>query len=270
MPDIALTYIGGPTALLEYGGVRFLTDPTFDAPQTYEPRNGFAHTKTHGPALAPSELGAVDLALVSHHHHGDNLDILGAALLRDLPLTISTTKAAEDLGGTVVGLEPWASVQVGKVTITAVPALHGPRGRKAAAPSSDSSCGRRKRPASTSAGTTPRSRTSNPSPSASGRSTSRSSSPAPPASPSPRASSPCPRRTRCSPRASWRATRSWGCTRRTGHTSPSPGRTSAGRSRRGPIRRDPARPPRDPSEDLTPEPPGGAVAHLVPASGRLD
>ncbi|MDP9841514.1 MBL fold metallo-hydrolase [Streptosporangium lutulentum] len=134
MPDIALTYIGGPTALLEYGGVRFLTDPTFDAPQTYEPRNGFAHTKTHGPALAPSELGAVDLALVSHHHHGDNLDILGAALLRDLPLTISTTKAAEDLGGTVVGLEPWASVQVGKVTITAVPALHGPPGSEGRGP----------------------------------------------------------------------------------------------------------------------------------------
>ena len=84
MTDIALTYIGGPTALLEYGGVRFLTDPTFDAPQTYEPRNGVTHTKTHGPALTPNELGVVDLALVSHHHHGDNLDILGTALLRDL------------------------------------------------------------------------------------------------------------------------------------------------------------------------------------------
>jgi L-ascorbate metabolism protein UlaG (beta-lactamase superfamily) len=134
MTDIALTYIGGPTALLEYGGVRFLTDPTFDAPQTYEPRNGVTHTKTHGPALTPNELGVVDLALVSHHHHGDNLDILGTALLRDLPLTISTTKAAEDLGGTVVGLEPWASVQVGQVTVTAVPALHGPPGSEGRGP----------------------------------------------------------------------------------------------------------------------------------------
>jgi len=27
---IRLTYIGGPTLLIEYGGLRFLTDPTFD------------------------------------------------------------------------------------------------------------------------------------------------------------------------------------------------------------------------------------------------
>jgi len=134
MNDIALTYVGGPTALLEYGGLRFLTDPTFDGPQTYEPRNGVTHTKTHGPALTPSELGVVDLALVSHHHHGDNLDTLGTELLGELPLTISTPKAAEDLGGTVVGLEPWASVQIGQVTVTAVPALHGPPGSEGRGP----------------------------------------------------------------------------------------------------------------------------------------
>ena len=27
---LQLTYIGGPTALLELGGLRLLTDPTFD------------------------------------------------------------------------------------------------------------------------------------------------------------------------------------------------------------------------------------------------
>jgi len=27
---LKLTYIGGPTALLELGGLRILTDPTFD------------------------------------------------------------------------------------------------------------------------------------------------------------------------------------------------------------------------------------------------
>ena len=34
--DLAMTftYLGGPTVLLEYAGLRFLTDPTFDAPQT--------------------------------------------------------------------------------------------------------------------------------------------------------------------------------------------------------------------------------------------
>ena len=28
--DITITYIGGPTVLLEFGGIRVLTDPTFD------------------------------------------------------------------------------------------------------------------------------------------------------------------------------------------------------------------------------------------------
>ncbi|WP_327287650.1 MBL fold metallo-hydrolase [Streptomyces sp. NBC_01198] len=134
MNDIAVTYIGGPTALLEYGGLRFLTDPTFDNAQTYKPRNGFAHTKTRGPALAPGDLGTIDVALLSHHHHADNLDTLGEQFLRGLPLTISTTKAAADLGGTVTGLEPWSSRQIGEVTVTAVPALHGPPGSESRGP----------------------------------------------------------------------------------------------------------------------------------------
>lgn len=29
-PAARITYIGGPTALLEFGGLRFVTDPTFD------------------------------------------------------------------------------------------------------------------------------------------------------------------------------------------------------------------------------------------------
>jgi L-ascorbate metabolism protein UlaG (beta-lactamase superfamily) len=47
MTDIAITYIGGPTALLEYGGLRFLTDPTFDEARSYEPRNGVLFTAIH-------------------------------------------------------------------------------------------------------------------------------------------------------------------------------------------------------------------------------
>lgn len=30
MKDVAITHIGGPTALIEVGGWRILTDPTFD------------------------------------------------------------------------------------------------------------------------------------------------------------------------------------------------------------------------------------------------
>jgi L-ascorbate metabolism protein UlaG (beta-lactamase superfamily) len=35
---------------------------------------------------------------------------------------------AERLGDNAVGMEPWSSVAVGDVTVTAVPALHGPPG----------------------------------------------------------------------------------------------------------------------------------------------
>jgi hypothetical protein len=50
---------GGPTALFEYGGLRFLTDPTFDGPGGYASPGGPTLTKTappppHPPTSAPS------------------------------------------------------------------------------------------------------------------------------------------------------------------------------------------------------------------------
>lgn len=35
---VPVRVFGGPTALFEYGGLRFLTDPTFDAPGDYPSR----------------------------------------------------------------------------------------------------------------------------------------------------------------------------------------------------------------------------------------
>jgi len=35
MSTARLTLIGGPTALVEFGGFHFLTDPTFDGPGEY-------------------------------------------------------------------------------------------------------------------------------------------------------------------------------------------------------------------------------------------
>ena len=38
MPDpLALTLVGGPTLLVELGGLRLLTDPTFDPPRSASP-----------------------------------------------------------------------------------------------------------------------------------------------------------------------------------------------------------------------------------------
>jgi L-ascorbate metabolism protein UlaG (beta-lactamase superfamily) len=46
---VTLTLIGGPTALIEVAGLRILTDPTFDPPQTYQ--GGVVLTKQTGPAV---------------------------------------------------------------------------------------------------------------------------------------------------------------------------------------------------------------------------
>jgi len=129
MATTAITYLGGPTALLEYAGLRILTDPTFDPPQEYAEPGATTLVKTEGPALARADVEPVDLVLLSHHGHKDNLDWEGLALLGEAPLTMSTRQAADELPGDgVLGFDAWDAREVGDVTVTVVPALHGPPG----------------------------------------------------------------------------------------------------------------------------------------------
>ena len=129
MSPTTITYIGGPTALLEYAGLRFVTDPTFDTPQTYAEPGSTTLVKTTGPGIPRSALGHVDAVLLSHHSHRDNLDYEGLELIATGVPTLSTRDAASDLfGGSVIGFDSWEIHRLGDVTITAVPALHGPPG----------------------------------------------------------------------------------------------------------------------------------------------
>ncbi|WBU37972.1 MBL fold metallo-hydrolase [Homoserinibacter sp. YIM 151385] len=129
MSTTAVTLVGGPTVLLEWAGLRIVTDPTFDAPQEYAESGSTTLVKTAGPAISRGELGPVDLVLLSHHGHKDNLDWEGLELLATGVSTLSTREAASDLwGGSVVGLDDWESQALGSITITVVPALHGPSG----------------------------------------------------------------------------------------------------------------------------------------------
>ncbi|WP_309061385.1 MBL fold metallo-hydrolase, partial [Streptomyces sp.] len=129
--QVPVRVFGGPTALIEYGGLRFLTDPTFDAPGTYP--SGLA--KTAPASVAPADLGRIDVVLLSHDEHDDNLDASGRALLADVPLTLTTPSGAGRLGGTARPLEDWESIELdrpggGTITVTGVPALHGPGARE--------------------------------------------------------------------------------------------------------------------------------------------
>jgi L-ascorbate metabolism protein UlaG (beta-lactamase superfamily) len=124
---LGITLSGGPTALLELGGVRLLTDPTFDAPGDH-PVGTRVLVKTEDSALTEDAVGVVDAVLLSHDQHPDNLDNRGRAYLASVPLTLITPSGAERLGGTARGLKPWEETRVGPLTVTAVPALHGPDG----------------------------------------------------------------------------------------------------------------------------------------------
>ena len=118
--------VGGPTTVLDLGGLRIVSDPTFDDPGPH----GYL-TKTAGPAVAEDQLGPVDLALVSHDNHPDNLDNRGRAFALAVPLVLTTYSGAGRLGRPAVSLAPWTSHTLdrpdgGELTVTAVPAVHGP------------------------------------------------------------------------------------------------------------------------------------------------
>jgi L-ascorbate metabolism protein UlaG (beta-lactamase superfamily) len=130
MPRITL--IGGATVLIEVGGFRFLTDPTFDEPGDY-PLPHVTLTKTSRPALALADIGPVDAVLLSHDQHADNLDTAGRAFLAKAPRVFTTLAGAARLGGRTEGMAPWQTIALTKrdgsaINITAAPARHGPAG----------------------------------------------------------------------------------------------------------------------------------------------
>ncbi len=124
--ECAAMVVGGPTTVLDLGGLRIVSDPTFDAPGPH----GYL-TKTAGPAVTADQLGPVDLVLISHDNHPDNLDDRGRALALAAPLVLTTRSGAGRLGQPAVSLAPWTSHTLDRpdgseLTVTAVPAVHGP------------------------------------------------------------------------------------------------------------------------------------------------
>ena len=132
MNEVRLTHIGGPTALIEVGGWRLLTDPTFDNPgRRYSFGWGTGSRKLAGPAIAAADLPPIDAVLLSHDHHGDNLDPAGRALLPSADVVLTTISGARRLGGGARGLAPWQTTALEapgrpSIEITATPCRHGP------------------------------------------------------------------------------------------------------------------------------------------------
>jgi L-ascorbate metabolism protein UlaG (beta-lactamase superfamily) len=133
---IRITHIGGPTTLLEIGGWRLLTDPTFDAPgRRYHFGWGTTSRKVAGPAVAVDVIAPIDAVLLTHDQHADNLDAAGRALLPSVGSVVTTTAAAARLGGNARGLAPWSTTTLEmagrpSIEVTATPCRHGPLGTR--------------------------------------------------------------------------------------------------------------------------------------------
>jgi L-ascorbate metabolism protein UlaG (beta-lactamase superfamily) len=129
--SLSLTYVGGPTALLEIAGLRLLTDPTFDPAGSQYTTPVYTLRKMTGPALDVDAIGRIDAVLLSHDHHFDNLDRAGRAMLPSAGKVVTTVAGAERLGGNAVGVANWESVELSssrgaRLRITGTPARHGP------------------------------------------------------------------------------------------------------------------------------------------------
>lgn len=132
MTDLRITHIGGPTTLIEVGGWRLLTDPTFDPPgRRYAFGWGTSSRKRTGPAVPAAELPPIDAVLLTHDHHADNLDDAGRALLATVDTVLTTPAGSRRLGERARGLTPWTATRLhapGRpaIEVTATPARHGP------------------------------------------------------------------------------------------------------------------------------------------------
>jgi L-ascorbate metabolism protein UlaG (beta-lactamase superfamily) len=137
----AIELIGGPTAVLNIGGLRLITDPTFDPPGRYPRSDGPTLTKLEPPAVRPPDLAPADAVLLSHDQHADNLDRAGRDYLKQVPRTLTTPSGADRLAtagavapGQVRGLAAWEETDLERpgrrqpLRVTAVPARHGPEG----------------------------------------------------------------------------------------------------------------------------------------------
>jgi L-ascorbate metabolism protein UlaG (beta-lactamase superfamily) len=131
-PTFKVTYLGGPTAILEISGLRFITDPTFDAADTtYSIGGDLTVTKTANPVL--TEIGPIDAILLSHDQHQDNFDGGGRALASKVSKIFTTAAGGERMKGASIGLHTWESYMLDapngdQITITSTPARHGPAG----------------------------------------------------------------------------------------------------------------------------------------------
>jgi L-ascorbate metabolism protein UlaG (beta-lactamase superfamily) len=129
---LRITWIGHASSLVEVDGVRILIDPVWD--ERAAPTEWAGPKRFFPPPLALEDLPPVDVILISHDHY----DHLGAGTVRRLARMeslkhtrwITTLGVGAILSSLGLSSSRWTElnwtdqVQVGAVTITALPARH--------------------------------------------------------------------------------------------------------------------------------------------------
>jgi L-ascorbate metabolism protein UlaG (beta-lactamase superfamily) len=131
---VTITHIDTACVLLDINGYKILTDPTLNNKDGFLPQyvsSPLAFSKKYSdPALSNEEIGRVDLVLLSHDHHSDNLDKNGKKFIKTVPVVLSTTDAVRRLKNeNTIGLENWEEYKINDarvkgLKITAIPAQH--------------------------------------------------------------------------------------------------------------------------------------------------
>ena len=125
--EIAVTFIGHATFLLQVGGVAILTDPIWS--RRASPLAFAGPRRVRAPGQPIGALPAVDLLLVSHCHY-DHLDLpsLSDVQARWSPVTATGLGNGRHLAKAHIGevheLNWWQAISARGATVTYVPAQH--------------------------------------------------------------------------------------------------------------------------------------------------
>lgn len=130
----SIFFVGTATVIIRYAGFTILTDPNFiHAGDHVHLGYGLTAKRLTDPAIDIEQLPPCDFCVLSHYH-GDHFDQVAEEKLdKTLPI-VTTGHAAKELEArdftSIVPLDTWESVRMSKggaaVTITALPAKHGP------------------------------------------------------------------------------------------------------------------------------------------------
>ena len=127
--DLAATWLGHATVLLEVDGYRILADPMFG--DRASPSNAVGPRRLHPAPIAADALPTLDAALISHDHY-DHLDrptIAALVASSPAPFLVPLGIGAHLRGwgvpaDRIIELDWHESHQLGRLTITCTPARH--------------------------------------------------------------------------------------------------------------------------------------------------